>query len=313
MRRGGRLQSEPVSGPIFLLCNPHCLPPCSRVGCSPNDVVSNPKAGKVSPPPSIPSKRTTSEGSSDPGPSRRPTMDSRRADSTRAQTKTPVPFTFSPATPMLQPPLRSTFNPEITSSTPQPTAKLIPQSPTFGSVPQFRFHTQHPSEDMPGGFTPPLDRAQASSTNVSHISNPKAGKVSSPSSTPSKQTTSEGFDSGSSHRPTMDSRHVDPTRAQTKTPVPLTFSPSTWPNKPTVICADLFPLSPGHACPLVNPPPPGSGIIPLSSATSDSSPPFSFPPMLGDNHHVATTHLGNYSTPSAMTTNSDSMPRHHTL
>lgn len=101
-------------------------------------------------------------------------MDSRRPDSTRAQTKTPVPFTFSPATPALQPPLRPTFNLEVTSSTPQPTAKLVPQTPSmFGSVPQFRFRTQRPSEDMPGGFTPPLDRAQVSSTNVSHITRPQ--------------------------------------------------------------------------------------------------------------------------------------------
>ena len=174
MRRGGRLQSEPVSGPIFLLCNPHCLPPCSRVGCSPNGVVSNPKAGKVSPPPSIPSKRTTSEGSSDPGPSRCPTMDSRRVDSTRAQTKTPVPLKSSPATPTLQPPLRSTFSPEITSSTPQSTAKPVPHTPVmFGSVPQFRFRPQRPFENMPGGFTPPLERAQTSSTNVSHTTKPQ--------------------------------------------------------------------------------------------------------------------------------------------
>ena len=173
MRRGGRLQSEPVSGPILLLCNPHCLPPCSRVGYSPNGVVSNPKARKVSPPPSIPSKWTTSKGSSDPGPSR---------------------------------------------------------------------------------------------------------------------------------RPTMDSRHVDSTHAQTKTPAPLTFSPSTWPNKPTVICADPFPLSPDHVRPLVNPLPLGSGVIPLSSTTPDPSPAFPFPPMPGD-----------YSTPSTMTTDSDSMYRHHTV
>ena len=152
MRRGGSLQSGPVSAPAPSFCDPRCLPFYPRVGSSSGGAVSNPKAGKrVSPSPSIPSKRTTSEGFSDSGPSRRPTTDSRRMDSTQGRTKTPIAST-------IHPPRRPTFNPEITPSMLQPTVKAVAQTTTmFGSVPHFRFRPQDPSDNIPGSFTPPSE------------------------------------------------------------------------------------------------------------------------------------------------------------
>jgi len=130
----------------------------------------------MSPPSSVPSKRSNPESFSDSGPSRRPSAGPRHADTTRGPIHPPTLPSSSRAetsiTPTSHTPERSRHSPEIVPYRLQPTTRAVVPIPTrFGSIPpHFQLHPRVPPNNPRGGV---VEQDQPLPSNVTPVAKPQ--------------------------------------------------------------------------------------------------------------------------------------------
>jgi len=136
---------------------------------------------------------------------------------------------------------------------------------------------------------------------------------------------SESFsDSGPSRRPSAGPCHADPTQGpihpptlpssgRAKLSVLSTFTPSTWPIKPTIVYANPLPLPANSTNLPVNHMPLDPDFVSLSCTTPDPTSAPLPPAILGDDWRTATDHSADYSTVSTTTIDPGTMPHNYPM